>query len=74
MPPESLLELKRECHRLIEVIATRPGRIKLLLGARQMLTTFAAYKMNRDFSQRKHNATVQQTDRIEIEPIDRWSD
>lgn len=39
--------LKRECHRLIEQIARRPGPIKLLLIARNALQPLAQYKQKR---------------------------
>ncbi len=45
--------LKQECYRLIDVVARRPGAIKLLLGCKEMLTTLSEYKANRKFGPRK---------------------
>jgi hypothetical protein len=42
-----LSSLKCECHRLIELVARRPGAIKLLQGAREVLLIYSAYKPNR---------------------------
>lgn len=33
-----------ECHQLLERIARRPGAIKLLMGAKSALKTYAQYK------------------------------
>lgn len=51
----SIAALKLECHRLIEAIARRPGAIKLLLGAKAALATYAAYKANRQSIKQRRN-------------------
>lgn len=43
----TVAELKRQCHALIEVVAKRPGAIKLLQGVLNQLQIFAQYKANR---------------------------
>ena len=45
-PPE-LKRLLLDCQRLLRVVASRPGAIKLLLGVRYQLELFAGYKANR---------------------------
>lgn len=45
-------ELQRECQRLINAIAYRPGYIKLLTLAKNYLETLAQYKGNRQQSRR----------------------
>ena len=45
-PPE-LKRLLLDCHLLLEVVASRPGAIKLLLGVHYQLELFAGYKANR---------------------------
>lgn len=50
--PPTLLELKRECHDLIEQVARRPGAIKLLLGTRNQLRLFSQYKAGRNTGDR----------------------
>ena len=42
-------ELKRQCHQLIEAIATRPGAVKLLQGILDQARVFAQYKSDRKF-------------------------
>jgi hypothetical protein len=68
---ENLAQVKRECHRLIEIVATRPGAMKLMIGVRNQLKLFSQYKANRDFSRRL--SSVQQT-KNRTENLDRWSD
>jgi hypothetical protein len=46
-PSQTLNEVRLRCHRLIDLIAKRPGSIKLLLLAERSLTTFEQYKANR---------------------------
>jgi hypothetical protein len=51
--PPTIASLKRECHRLIEVVSRRAGAIKLLLGIRQQAQMFADYKANRNYQRLK---------------------
>jgi hypothetical protein len=53
-PPPTIGELKRDCHRLIEQVAQRPGAIKLLLGIRDQAMIFSQYKANRDYRRAKN--------------------
>ncbi len=49
-PAPDRSELRRlllDCQRLLSVVASRPGAIKLLLGVQQQLELFAGYKANR---------------------------
>lgn len=39
--------LVAQCHSLVDVIANRPGAVKLLKGVLPTLEQYAAYKMNR---------------------------
>lgn len=41
------MKLLLDCQRLLRVVATRPGAIKLLLGVHRQLEMFAGYKANR---------------------------
>ena len=45
-------EVRRECYRLLAVIAKRPGAAKLLTGVRDDLRIYAGYKQ-RDIRQRR---------------------
>ncbi len=46
----TLQDLKRECHRLLEVISHRPGAAKLMIGVHKQLQLFSQYKANRQKS------------------------
>ncbi|MBW4552961.1 MAG: hypothetical protein KME35_17905 [Aphanocapsa sp. GSE-SYN-MK-11-07L] len=46
-PAQQRDSLRSECHKLIEVIARRPGCLKLLMGAVYALEVFADYKRDR---------------------------
>jgi len=45
--PLSVPALRSECHRLIELIARRPGAVKLLNGLLPQLKLYSQYKANR---------------------------
>jgi hypothetical protein len=53
-PPPTIASLKRECHRLIEQVAQRPGAVKLLTGIRDQARVFANYKITRTYRRAKH--------------------
>lgn len=42
--PPTLDELRRECHAILGAIAKKPQAYKLLLGLRDTLRTYVAYK------------------------------
>lgn len=47
--PPTTESLRLEAHRLIDVVARRPGAVKLLEGVLVQLRLFAAYKANRSY-------------------------
>ena len=59
----TLAQLRAECHRLLDVVACRPGAMKLMIGVHRQLQMFAAYKANRCSRSRPHNR-VQHPNRI----------